>query len=496
MIRRAPSIPLIALMCAATVALSTDTDGVYTDPQGDAVIRRTDAGNNAPLPPGFEPIDLLEVRVEGWETPTPETNPYTGSATGGDANLVRIRVTVDGLVVPPGPIALDGSSYQPYMFGDRPIFGYIELDIDDQKNSGGEFMPLAKNRYLANVGRFGKSPSSSIADRMVRVSKDDIDSNFSSAPQFERTGSEFTLALCGCFTPTIVTQNGDMDSIFDAGETWIVSGRFFERFNAFQPESGLFGGSDFGLFDPVVELQFKHDQVSNTTSITLVFPVTNEGSAELLGAPVVQAINSNVSQVAGEQTSIAEALDDLIYGAEYATGDLYHLTEPWEGRQLDDYFRPRDWGVSALIGTASTVKDPAALFVWTDTGFSETEGDLNSDDLSNTLDSQIILDTIDTLDGTECDADEIINGQVAIVDFGCEFDLRDLNGDGIIADDDIIVSVCIADFTNDGVLNFFDVSAFLTAYNAMHPSADLNNDAVLNFFDVSAFLSAFSAGCP
>lgn len=491
MIRRAHSIPLIALMCSATVALGTDPEGIYTDPQGDAVIRRTDAGNNAPLPPGFEPIDLLEVRVEGWETPTPETNPYAGNATGGDANLVRIRIIVDGLVVPPGPIALDGSSYQPYLFGDRPIFGYIELDIDDQKNSGGEFMPLAKNRYLANVGRFGKSPSSSIADRMVRVSKDDIDSNFSSAPQFERTGSEFTLALCGCFTPTIVAQNGDMDSIFDAGETWIVSGRFFERFNAFQPESGLFGGSDFGRFNPVVELQFKHDQVSDTTSITLIFPVTNEGAAELAGQSE-QSIDLNVSN----QTSIAEALDDLIYGAEYATGDLYHLTEPWEGRQLDDNFRPRDWGVSALIGTASTVKDPAALFVWTDTGFSETEGDLNSDDLSNTLDSQIILDTIDTLDGSADDADGIVNGQVAIVDFGREFDLRDLNGDGIIADDDIIVSVCIADFTNDGVLNFFDVSAFLTAYNAMHPSADLNNDAMLNFFDVSTFLGAYSAGCP
>ncbi|MCA9276221.1 MAG: hypothetical protein KDA29_09365 [Phycisphaerales bacterium] len=47
-----------------------------------------------------------------------------------------------------------------------------------------------------------------------------------------------------------------------------------------------------------------------------------------------------------------------------------------------------------------------------------------------------------------------------------------------------------------GQLNFFDVSAFLTAYNAMEPEADFNSDGVFNFFDVSAFLTAFTAGCP
>lgn len=54
----------------------------------------------------------------------------------------------------------------------------------------------------------------------------------------------------------------------------------------------------------------------------------------------------------------------------------------------------------------------------------------------------------------------------------------------------------IADFNNDGELNFFDVSAFLTAYNMMDPVADFNGDGMHDFFDVSAFLSAFGAGCP
>lgn len=55
---------------------------------------------------------------------------------------------------------------------------------------------------------------------------------------------------------------------------------------------------------------------------------------------------------------------------------------------------------------------------------------------------------------------------------------------------------CLADLNGDGMLNFFDVSAFLTAFNAMDPSADLNNDGSFDFFDVSVFLTAYAMGCP
>ena len=55
---------------------------------------------------------------------------------------------------------------------------------------------------------------------------------------------------------------------------------------------------------------------------------------------------------------------------------------------------------------------------------------------------------------------------------------------------------CLADLTGDGVLNFFDVSAFLQAFGASDPIADFTGDGVYNFFDVSAFLQAFAAGCP
>lgn len=59
----------------------------------------------------------------------------------------------------------------------------------------------------------------------------------------------------------------------------------------------------------------------------------------------------------------------------------------------------------------------------------------------------------------------------------------------------IVVVACLPDINGDGQLNFFDVSAFLTAFNAQDPIADFNNDGQFNFFDVSQFLAAFSAGC-
>jgi len=70
-------------------------------------------------------------------------------------------------------------------------------------------------------------------------------------------------------------------------------------------------------------------------------------------------------------------------------------------------------------------------------------------------------------------------------------------GDGadqirLMPDFDVYIVENIADFTADGVLNFYDVSAFLVAYFAGDPDADLNGDGALDFNDVSLFLAAFS----
>lgn len=58
-------------------------------------------------------------------------------------------------------------------------------------------------------------------------------------------------------------------------------------------------------------------------------------------------------------------------------------------------------------------------------------------------------------------------------------------------------TTCPADFNGDEEINFFDVVAYTTAYNAQDPSADVAEPfGEFNFFDFVAFISAFNAGCP
>tara|TARA_R110000782_G_scaffold45706_5_gene101284 strand:+ start:1296 stop:2645 length:1350 start_codon:yes stop_codon:yes gene_type:complete len=56
---------------------------------------------------------------------------------------------------------------------------------------------------------------------------------------------------------------------------------------------------------------------------------------------------------------------------------------------------------------------------------------------------------------------------------------------------------CDADFDGNGVLNFFDVSGFIAAYNAQDAAADIAAPfGVFNFFDISAYIGLYNAGCP
>lgn len=57
---------------------------------------------------------------------------------------------------------------------------------------------------------------------------------------------------------------------------------------------------------------------------------------------------------------------------------------------------------------------------------------------------------------------------------------------------------CPADLAEPfGQLNFFDLAAYLSMYNAQEPGADLAEPfGVWNFFDLAAYLTLYNAGCP
>ena len=96
-----------------------------------------------------------------------------------------------------------------------------------------------------------------------------------------------------------------------------------------------------------------------------------------------------------------------------------------------------------------------------------------------------------------------------IADNEPEFQLRWVMGEATIHSDecgwnidDIVFTgvvpppACPADLNGDGLLNFFDISAFLNAFSSQDSIADFTGDGEFNFFDVSAFLNMFTAGCP
>lgn len=86
-----------------------------------------------------------------------------------------------------------------------------------------------------------------------------------------------------------------------------------------------------------------------------------------------------------------------------------------------------------------------------------------------------------------------ISGDMAVVGARLDDDTASGSGSAYIFG---VGAQCPADFNADGVLDFFDVSAFLNAYSAGEPAADFNADGRHDFFDLQTFLQAFSAGCP
>lgn len=60
----------------------------------------------------------------------------------------------------------------------------------------------------------------------------------------------------------------------------------------------------------------------------------------------------------------------------------------------------------------------------------------------------------------------------------------------------VVVPICPVDLDANCVLNFFDVSRFLSLYSQGDLRVDFTGDGQLNFFDVSFFLSMFATGCP
>ncbi len=478
------------LLTAGALAPHAGATGFETlvDGEGDAVARPTSL--TQPFNAGALP-DVVALTISGWDLSVSGGDPYRGSRIDGEnADLFRIDIEFAGLVNPPGALGLGATTWDPFGFGDRPVYGFLELNIDRERDSGGELGETAKNRYLANAARFGRRTSDSIGNRLA-TSGDDLDSDFSSGPQFERSGAEFEFGFCGCFETQLLNQTGNMDGVMDEGETFDVRGRFFRRVASFSSVSGMEGGSFGGAYDPMVDVRFEHDTMSDRTTVSFVGALTMAGAATLTGQPEQFA-----DFLVDNHWSVYEAAYDIIDGALGLNGPIPPvvavLLDEWDAASPDEHLDPTRWRVLALFGTTYTTQGPQR-FVWSDTGFEETEHDFNGDAIADDADRAAFASYIAAYDGSASDADGLVDDRVTLLDPGENFCLYDVTGDHLIDGMDLAVfdGGLPADPTGDGAVDSSDLAALLAMWETNGGPADLNGDGVVDSSDLAALLAAW-----
>lgn len=429
---------------------SPDSELVLVDFDYDAVALRTDAGATAPFDPQqHRLINLLEITMGSWAPLSASIDPFDGAfaSTGG---FVRIDIVFEGLVNPPG--STDPVTFDPFKYGPDPVFGFVEIDMDESNETGGE-LDAPQFRYLGNIARFGGEPSSSrFGDR---IAEDDsaFDGDFTTDPFVERHGEEFHIAFLGSvFAPIDIVENtGDGDLFFEADEEWVIGAPWFHRAHGFEPFSVAAGGAVPGEYAPECQLRFRHDSANNRTQVSLVFPLTNIAAAQMLGQPP-QTNNNDPS----DQASVEEAFDDLVLSAAiinmFPTGDPAEaLITGWKDQTPSEHLEPESWRLTALFGTSYTAS--GEQFVWTDAYPNVTRGDMNG---TNGFDSIDHLEMADFISDHDLD-DGVPDGQVVIAQFASNFSLFDINQDGVVngLDDALISMEGDVDLDNDVDLRDF-----------------------------------------
>lgn len=499
---RVPSLVALAVAQGSFAQVAT-----WNDAANDAVPRRTDVGNDGTLVSTTLP-DLLSASLQAWNPANAKVDPYTGTnVPPAGANFFRLDLVVKGLATPPGPLGFSGLSYEPKEYGDRPLYGFIELDLDNNPNSGGEIGGPATQRYLANIARFARVPTGGgWVGRVAKSACDYLDGFFSGA-QYERSGADWTLSFCGC-VPLDIEDETPVNPPFPdgkmgPGETIIVQGRLFTRAGGFEKASGCFGssGGPIGLYEPDVEVRFAHDIASDTTTITLVWALDMVGAARLKEDPPKPGDIENPDADYGNQASVYEGLWEVAnYPGNVSDPATITLTQPWwslKNQPQSAYpLNPLNWRATAILGTTYAFpQSDGAVYAWTDTGFVEVPGDLTGDGLVNASDDAYIQSVIQQLDGKNLcppDADASVNGQVVLGGFSQQFHLADTNYDGLIGE---AAPVCYPDCDASGSLDIDDFICFQTFYALQDLWADCDQSGSLDIDDFICFQTYFAIGC-
>jgi len=495
------------LVCCCPVAAQPAD---FLDPEGDAVIRRTDDDGDGAINPQTQRLpDVIEMRIGGFAPAAPEVDSYIGVwDAGGD--FFRLDMMFTGLINPPGPLNWDDQSpvYAPFLYGPHPVFGFVELDMDADENTGGE-LEACEYRYLGAAARFGGLPSEDRFAGRAAADASAFDGSFTTPPQVERSGEEFHLAFIGEMIEEIDViheKPGGDPAIFEEGERWQIGGYLFHRAHAFEYQDFAFTCVEKpGIYEPWVIMQFEHDPTQDLTTVSLVYPLTNEGSAALIGPSEPVEDNDGCDY---NQNSVEEALDDLKFSAanpDPANEGLpeFILIVGWATKTVVDHLDPTTWRVAGVVGTAyGTVQPDGARFIWTDVYANPRVGDFNGDDELSPNDVVLLNSFIALADGDPLYDDDGngANGSIDWHNYAENFCLFDTNYDGFVDASDAVVpgdmdlnQMLDIDDVDDFVLAVLDPDVYRDTHNGADPLArgDLNDDGNLNGLDIAGFADLF-----
>lgn len=432
----------------------------HFDPAGDAVARRTDSAQVIiPEEARNRIVDLLHLSVGMWEPDAADEDLFAGQFSN-SGSFFRLDVRLQGVVNPPGSI--DPFSFTPFRYGPRPVFGFIEIDMDGDIDTGGE-IDAPEYRYLGNIARFGGNVTRPDLRPRVALTGTAIDNQLHTPPFVERSGEDFHLALLGEeFDPgDIEVIVGDSDRHFEPGETWNLLGRFFHRAHGYEPFAVTDGGSVPGAYEPLCTLRFDHDSDTNTTVVSLVFPLTNTGAGMMANQPPQPN-----DQDPTNQASILEALEDLQLSAkvlaEFPTDQPgSEVLMNWATRDPRRGLNINGWRMTALLGTSySTPNLNAVQIVWTDAFPNVIRGDIDGSGSADLADAIRIAAFVAETD----DHDGLVDDRVRIPNFARNFAVADVNYDGYVDFEDIRLADRRGDHDDDGDVDLYDLARFQTCF--------------------------------
>lgn len=494
-----------SVLFASPANIEAKTPVIRQDPGGDARVLRTDEDDgDSPFDAGSHRLpDIIETRLGTFQPYWPATNLFSGewSVNGG---FIRLDIVFEGLINPPGLVGMaDIPLFAPYMYGPNPVFGFIELDVDANENTGGE-IDFAELRFLGNVARLGGSPEAVHYANRVAISHADFDHYVPSAPYVDRSGEEFHLSLVGEEIESIsvvVESDCGAPATFDEGEIWQLTGHWLHRAHSFEQFS-LQCFSAEGRYMPVSVLQFRHSCYSNRTTVSLVFPLRNAAHADMqVPAQPVQPNNG----CPGDQYSIEEGLEDLRYSAinvdpVQAADEAFPLMAEWALQLPAASLNPAQWRINACLGSAYPEEQSGnARFVWSDMYPNVVNRDYTGDGLVTIADVQAFQafmnqhDGDPTYDDDECDS----NNSIELCNFSRNFCLFDSNYDGYVNENDVTRlgdmdwngEVSCADI-DDLALGLLNPAEYEATYPGKQPEkhGDMDGNSILDGRDIQVFV--------